>query len=283
MERIDFSKQTPAQIVRTFKCRQNSRMIQNLMLSLGTICILGLLLAGRLGFAKGVFLILLCVIWIHRNQYEHSDNLGQWINILQQDCDPVKFLEVIERFEQERKYQNAQKTIMLCKALAYYYLDEMEASFSTIEDVCENHDDLLVRIIRYKIKIAYFKKNGDINRLNEMRMEILKENELCINHDERQVFKEMLAIIDAALLDFIGRYDASKQLLLEELTKSQNEIDKVQWTYELANTCYKMGDYRQANIMVRYVIEHGNTLHCVAAAKEIQKKLGNEICGGMNA
>ena len=62
----------------------------------------------------------------------------------------------------------------------------------------------------------------------------------------------------------------AKQLEIRQLDRSKHEIDKVQWTYELANTCYLMGDYMQANIMSRYVIEHGNTLHFVHKAKDLQ-------------
>ena len=280
MEKKSLYIQTPAQIIDRFKNKHNVRVVLNLFLCVGTICVFILLLLGKIDKLNGVITLVslfLLLCWVRKNK---TNQVLEWMNILVEDCDPSKFLELMERFERERKYQNAKDSIAYCKAVAYYYLGEYEESYKMIEMIENRKNDLLILVTYYKILVALYKKQKNAEKLSEIRIEISKETRLWHSHEIQKIGMEILILIDTAILEYSGNYDMAKQLEIRQLDQSKHEIDKVQWTYELANTCYLMGDYMQANIMSRYVIEHGNTLHFVHKAQELQIKALQKLARG---
>ena len=195
----------------------------------------------------------------------------KYINILDEELDPEKFIELTEieyKKNKSRKYRNYMK-LNLCAG--YSSAGKIQTGYEKLKEV-----DLSGKsFYREQDKILYYynealllnvlgKKEEAVKIYNENILEEKKRFENSPNFSE---MNNNICVLEAILF-YENDNDKIIEILLEALKKVKTKRQNISIKYQLAECKEKIGKIDEAEELYREVAEKGNKLFIVEEAKK---------------
>ena len=212
-----------------------------------------------------IFLVLLMVntgLWM----YLYSN----YMNILDNELDPEKFIELTENEYNKNKNKKYRNYMKLNLSAGYSSAGEIETAYEKLKEV-----DLSKKLYRERNKILYYYNEALILNVlgkKEEATEIYNKelSEEIEKIEKRKKNSEIYNLVKALEGMLFHQNDNVKmiEILNEALKKTKTKRQKLGFKYLLATYKEKAGEIQEAMELYKEVIENGNKLYIVQEAKE---------------
>lgn len=216
-------------------------------------------------YGISIFLILY-IVFIFRNI--------NWMNlnhILYTDCDPQKYLELLNILEKRDKKKRAFNTLNLSKAYGYYYTNELDLMKECLYKVNFKRQNIKILLVTINLWLNYAIKTKNEEIYNEYYNKLY--NIVPKNKKEEDLIEEVKDIIKLNKC-----IEEKNEKEAEELIKKSEQRAKFLFTLVL-NNFYKaqvnlmVGNNEEARKNLEFVIENGNTMYKKIEAEELLKTI----------
>ena len=212
-----------------------------------------------------IFLVLLMVntgLWM----YLYSN----YMNILDNELDPEKFIELTENEYNKNKNKKYRNYMKLNLSAGYSSAGKIETAYEKLKEV-----DLSKKLYRERNKILYYYNEALILNVlgkKEEATEIYNKelSEEIEKIEKRKKNSEIYNLVKALEGMLFHQNDNVKmiEILNEALKKTKTKRQKLGFKYLLATYKEKAGEIQEAMELYKEVIENGNKLYIVQEAKE---------------
>ena len=195
-------------------------------------------------------------------------------HILYTDCDPVKFLEILQRLQKKTKRARARNTLHLQCALTLSYLNDWDGAYRELTqfraDRCRNRN----------LKLSHLNLLGDYCLAKDQKedFEACRSQLLALtaegNPREKKLADEILMVWDRRIACILQDREKERELLNQLLSQKRYLIQQVTWIFRLAQLDLLEGERINARERLKTVREYGNTLTLRAWAEEIWNAQG---------
>lgn len=201
--------------------------------------LLGLSLAGAIDDTVFLVLVLLaiaCALFLHAGYRRRASRRFSLLqDILHADCDPAKYLAVLEALLRGRALRQAHATLTLECAAAHYYLDELDQSEECLERVQFRSPRHPLWLKKYNLLVLCRLKREDAEGTRQA-MELLREKCGRYNPDSPN------GRAAAMLLDIMAlnqkapelRDETDKRMMKKNLSNTSSRLNKLAWSLTLA-------------------------------------------------
>lgn len=208
----------------------------------------------------------------------HARDFFRITGILTQDCDPVKYLEVMNLLQARdwSKKQSSHATYCLYKASGFYYLDDMESMRRCLEQARFEKQILTRNILlanlwgNYGIKT----KQQDIYEASLRQLQAMKDTKISLQNLDKIAYIIHIWRLNEAL----GAEDADKAKELfakihNPKKSNNNRVVEHFQQYRLAKLC---GQQQEAKEALEFVVSYGNTMAIKTQAEALLKEMEEE-------
>ena len=200
---------------------------------------------------------------------------SNYMNILDNELDPEKFIELTENEYNRNKNKKYRNYMKLNLAAGYSSAGKIETAYEKLKEV-----DLSKKLYRERNKILYYYNEALILNVlgkKEEATEIYnkKLSEEIENIGKRKKDSEIYNLVKALEGMLFHGNDNEKmiEILNEALKKLKIKRQKLGFKYLLATYKEKAGKIEEAIELYKEVAENGNKLYIVQEAREKLKKL----------
>ena len=200
---------------------------------------------------------------------------SNYMNILDNELDPEKFIELTENEYNRNKNKKYRNYMKLNLAAGYSSAGKIETAYEKLKEV-----DLSKKLYRERNKILYYYNEALILNVlgkKEEATEIYNKelSEEIENIGKRKKDSEIYNLVKALEGMLFHENDNEKmiEILNEALKKSKTKRQNLGFKYLLATHKEKIGEIEEAMELYKEVIENGNKLYIVQEAVEKLKKL----------
>lgn len=185
------------------------------------------------------------------------------------DCDPEKWLKVLDLLLSENPDERLHNTFCMYRADVYFGLGDYEKMRRNLSDMKDEKMDVTTEMSRIALWENYFFEIGDEKGMNFC----LKEFQKIKN--ERKIPKRLLGAMHE--MEDIRNLHRSilKKDWEETIRISEKRMDtsipamKISYKYYMGKAYKALGEDEKANTLLREVISDGGTLNVAALAKEM--------------
>ena len=190
--------------------------------------------------------------------------------VLNVDCDAVKYAKIMELMQQAGGKENAQ-LIKLCRINGMYYAGRFQEATEALEEFGEDKPSagmaMLYRTIAFNCRL---KESGPVAATEERQA--LQKLLGLMKNKERIMAAQQLEVMDAALALEEENYDEFVPLQNKLLKEAAVPLQRVTGNYQLALGELARGEDADARDHLKIVVEQGGTTFMAAEAKQLMKE-----------
>lgn len=215
-----------------------------------------------------LILDMIVVIVLRGNASIQWQSLQDIINL---DCDPQKYLNILKVFKEEDKKKKAWSTLHIFMARAYYSLKNYDAMKDCLEQIHFKKTIPSRELIILNLQGNYYIRTNQPEQLEICRTKMLemKQNK---NFPQKAIpyIDAVFEMWDYTLYIQQKKPEEARKLLNSKLSNTKTPYDAVATSFSLAEIELLCGNTEEAKKHLIFVKTYGNTM---AAQKEAEKML----------
>ena len=280
---VQYQNKTPEEIVRQYKKRLRAKQ--------GLLILIFLLYAivGIRGIWWGddgmpdvlLKLFILIVITFPINIWISWDFMSLNL-ILNQDCDPVTYVQVMCLLEKVHKRKRSAVAIRINEASGLMWSGQFSDALALVEPLRKYKLSVNHQISLLNIRFNCYKKMEDLERA----MQVKHEAEVLVSSFTKaslqRTGQELLNVMDASLALWRGDHETYRRMEEARSARYTAKLQKVVSAVCLADVDIACGELKNAKTHLEYAIREGGTLYVVEDARHMlaeltQKEQGQDI------
>ena len=271
---MQYQNKTPEEIVRQYKKRFRAK--QGLLI---LICLLYVIVSIR-GIWRAndnmtdilLKLLLLIVITFPINVWISWDFMSLNL-ILNQNCDPVTYVQVMRLLEKVHKRKRSAMAIRINEASGLMWSGQFSDALALAEPLRKYKLSVNYQISLLNIRFNCYKKMEDLERA----MQVKHEAEVLVSSFTKaslqRTGQELLDVMDASLALWRGDHETYRRMEEARSARYTAKIQKVVSAVCLADVDIACGELKNAKTHLEYAIQEGGTLYVVEDARRMLAEL----------
>ena len=271
---MQYQNKTPEEIVRQYKKRLRAK--QGLLILIFLLYVI----VGIRGIWWGddgmpdvlLKLFILIVITFPINIWISWDFMSLNM-ILNQDCDPVTYVQVMRLLEKVHKRKRSAVAIRINEASGLMWSGQFSDALALAEPLRKYKLSVNYQISFLNIRFNCYKKMEDLERA----MQVKHEAEVLVSSFTKaslqRTGQELLNVMDASLALWRGDHETYRRMEEARSARYTAKIQKVVSAVCLADVDIACGELKNARIHLEYAIQEGGTLYVVEDARRMLVEL----------
>ena len=271
---MQYQNKTPEEIVRQYKKRLRAK--QRLLILLFLLYVI----VGIRGIWWGddgmpdvlLKLFILIVITFPINIWISWDFMSLNM-ILNQDCDPVTYVQVMRLLEKVHKRKRSAVAIRINEASGLMWSGQFSDALALAEPLRKYKLSVNYQISLLNIRFNCYKKMEDLERA----MQVKHEAEVLVSSFTKaslqRTGQELLDVMDASLALWRGDHETYRRMEETRSARYTTKIQKVVSAVCLADVDIACGELKNAKTHLEYAIREGGTLYVVEDARHMLAEL----------
>ena len=271
---MQYQNKTPEEIVRQYKKRLRAK--QGLLILIFLLYVI----VGIRGIWWGddgmpdvlLKLFILIVITFPINIWISWDFMSLNM-ILNQDCDPVTYVQVMRLLEKVHKRKRSAVAIRINEASGLMWSGQFSDALALAEPLCKYKLSVNYQISLLNIRFNCYKKMEDLERA----MQVKHEAEVLVSSFKKaslqRTGQELLKVMDSSLALRRGDHETFRRMEEARSARYTAKIQKVVSAVCLADVDIACGELKNAKTHLEYAIREGGTLYVVEDARHMLAEL----------
>ena len=271
---MQYQNKTPEEIVRQYKKRLRAK--QGLLILIFLLYVI----VGIRGIWWGddgmpdvlLKLFILIVITFPINIWISWDFMSLNM-ILNQDCDPVTYVQVMRLLEKVHKRKRSAVAIRINEASGLMWSGQFSDALALAEPLRKYKLSVNYQISLLNIRFNCYKKMEDLERA----MQVKHEAEVLVSSFKKaslqRTGQELLNVMDASLALWRGDHETYRRMEEARSARYTAKLQKVVSAVCLADVDIACGELKNARIHLEYAIQEGGTLYVVEDARRMLAEL----------
>ena len=271
---MQYQNKTPEEIVRQYKKRLRAKQgLLILILLLHIIINIRGIWWGDDGMADVLLKLLIFIavtfpinIWISWDFM--SLNL-----ILNQNCDPVTYVQVLRLLEKVHKRKRSALAIRINEAAGLRWSGQFSDALALAEPLRKYKLSVNYQISLLNIRFNCYKKMEDLERA----MQVKHEAEVLVSSFKKaslqRTGQELLNVMDASLALWRGDHETYRRMEEARSARYTAKLQKVVSVVCLADVDIACGELKNAKTHLEYAIQEGGTLYVVEDTRRMLAEL----------
>ena len=271
---MQYQNKTPEEIVRQYKKRLRAKQgLLILILLLYVIVGIRGIWWGDDGIADVLLeLLILIVITFPINVWISWDFMSLNL-ILNQNCDPVTYVQVLRLLEKVHKRKRSALAIRINEAAGLMWSGQFSDALALAEPLRKYKLSVNYQISLLNIRFNCYKKMEDLERA----MQVKHEAEVLVSSltkaSKQKTGQELLNVMDASLALWRGDHETYRRMEEARSARYTAKIQKVVSAVCLADVDIACGELKNAKTHLEYAIQEGGTLYVVEDARRMLAEL----------
>ena len=271
---MQYQNKTPEEIVCQYKMRLRTKqgLLILILLLYIIINIKGIWWSDD-GMADVLLkLFILIVITFPINVWISGDFMSLNL-ILNQDCDPVTYVQVMRLLEKVHKRKRSAVAIRINEASGLMWSGQFSDALALAEPLRKYKLSVNYQISLLNIRFNCYKKMEDLERA----MQVKHEAEVLVSSFKKaslqRTGQELLNVMDASLALWRGDHETYRRMEEARSARYTAKLQKVVSVVCLADVDIACGELKNAKTHLEYVIREGGTLYVVEDARRMLTEL----------
>ena len=271
---MQYQNKTPEEIVRQYKKRLRAKQgLLILILLLHIIINIRGIWWGDDGMADVLLkLFILIAVTFPINIWISWDFMSLNL-ILNQNCDPVTYVQVLRLLEKVHKRKRSAVAIRINEASGLMWSGQFSDALALAEPLRKYKLSVNHQISLLNIRFNCYKKMEDLERA----MQVKHEAEVLVSSFTKSSLQrtgqELLNVMDASLALWRGDHETYRRMEEARSARYTAKIQKVVSAVCLADVDIACGELKNAKTHLEYAIQEGGTLYVVEDARRMLAEL----------
>ena len=271
---MQYQNKTPEEIVRQYKKRLRAKQgLLILILLLYVIVGIRGIWWGDDGIADVLLeLLILIVITFPINVWISWDFMSLNL-ILNQNCDPVTYVQVLRLLEKVHKRKQSAVAIRINEASGLMWSGQFSDALALAEPLRKYKLSVNHQISLLNIRFNCYKKMEDLERA----MQVKHEAEVLVSSFTKaslqRTGQELLNVMDASLALWRGDHETYRRMEEARSARYTAKLQKVVSAVCLADVDIACGELKNAKTHLEYAIQEGGNLYVVEDARRMLVEL----------
>ena len=271
---MQYQNKTPEEIVRQYKKRLRAKQgLLILILLLHIIINIRGIWWGDDGMADVLLkLFILIAVTFPINIWISWDFMSLNL-ILNQNCDPVTYVQVLRLLEKVHKRKRSAVAIRINEASGLMWSGQFSDALALAEPLRKYKLSVNYQISFLNIRFNCYKKMEDLERA----MQVKHEAEVLVSSFKKaslqRTGQELLNVMDASLALWRGDHETYRRMEEARSARYTAKIQKVVSVVCLADVDIACGELKNAKTHLEYAIQEGGTLYVVEDARRMLAEL----------
>ena len=271
---MQYQNKTPEEIVRQYKKRLRAKQgLIILILLLHIIINIRGIWWGDDGMAEVLLkLFILIAVTFPINVWISWDFMSLNL-ILNQNCDPVTYVQVLCLLEKVHKRKRSAVAIRINEAAGLMWSGQFSDALALAEPLRKYKLSVNYQISLLNIRFNCYKKMEDLERA----MQVKHEAEVLVSSFKKaslqRTGQELLNVMDASLALWRGDHETYRRMEEARSARYTAKLQKVVSVVCLADVDIACGELKNAKTHLEYAIQEGGTLYVVEDARRMLAEL----------
>ena len=271
---MQYQNKTPEEIVRQYKKRLRAKQgLLILILLLHIIINIRGIWWGDDGLADVLLkLFILIAVTFPINIWISWDFMSLNL-ILNQNCDPVTYVQVLRLLEKVHKRKQSAVAIRINEASGLMWSGQFSDALALAEPLRKYKLSVNHQISLLNIRFNCYKKMEDLERA----MQVKHEAEVLVSSFKKaslqRTGQELLNVMDASLALWRGDHETYRRMEEARSARYTAKLQKVVSVVCLADVDIACGELKNAKTHLEYAIQEGGTLYVVEDARRMLVEL----------
>ena len=271
---MQYQNKTPEEIVRQYKKRLRAKQgLLILILLLYVIVGIRGIWWGDDGMADVLLkLFILIAVTFPINIWISWDFMSLNL-ILNQNCDPVTYVQVLRLLEKVHKRKRSAVAIRINEAAGLMWSGQFSDALALAEPLRKYKLSVNYQISLLNIRFNCYKKMEDLERA----MQVKHEAEVLVSSFKKaslqRTGQELLNVMDASLALWRGDHETYRRMEEARSARYTAKLQKVVSAVCLADVDIACGELKNARIHLEYAIQEGGTLYVVEDTRRMLAEL----------
>ena len=271
---MQYQNKTPEEIVRQYKKRLRAKQgLLILILLLHIIINIRGIWWGDDGMADVLLkLFILIAVTFPINIWISWDFMSLNL-ILNQNCDPVTYVQVLRLLEKVHKRKRSAVAIRINEAAGLMWSGQFSDALALAEPLRKYKLSVNYQISLLNIRFNCYKKMEDLERA----MQVKHEAEVLVSSFKKaslqRTGQELLNVMDASLALWRGDHETYRRMEEARSARYTAKLQKVVSAVCLADIDIACGELKNAKTHLEYAIQEGGTLYVVEDARRMLAEL----------
>ena len=271
---MQYQNKTPEEIVRQYKKRLRAKQgLLILILLLHIIINIRGIWWGDDGMADVLLkLFILIAVTFPINIWISWDFMSLNL-ILNQNCDPVTYVQVLRLLEKVHKRKRSALAIRINEAAGLMWSGQFSDALALAEPLRKYKLSVNYQISLLNIRFNCYKKMEDLERA----MQVKHEAEVLVSSFKKaslqRTGQELLNVMDASLALWRGDHETYRRMEEARSARYTAKLQKVVSVVCLADVDIACGELKNAKTHLEYAIQEGGTLYVVEDARRMLVEL----------
>ena len=271
---MQYQNKTPEEIVRQYKKRLRAKQgLLILILLLHIIINIRGIWWGDDGMADVLLkLLILIAVTFPINVWISWDFMSLNL-ILNQNCDPVTYVQVLCLLEKVHKRKRSAVAIRINEAAGLMWSGQFSDALALAEPLRKYKLSVNYQISLLNIRFNCYKKMEDLERA----MQVKHEAEVLVSSFKKaslqRTGQELLNVMDASLALWRGDHETYRRMEEARSARYTAKLQKVVSVVCLADVDIACGELKNAKTHLEYAIQEGGTLYVVEDARRMLAEL----------
>ena len=271
---MQYQNKTPEEIVRQYKKRLRAKQgLIILILLLHIIINIRGIWWGDDGMADVLLkLLILIAVTFPINVWISWDFMSLNM-ILNQDCDPATYVQVLRLLEKVHKRKRSAVAIRINEAAGLMWSGQFSDALALAEPLRKYKLSVNYQISLLNIRFNCYKKMEDLERA----MQVKHEAEVLVSSFKKaslqRTGQELLNVMDASLALWRGDHETYRRMEEARSARYTAKLQKVVSVVCLADVDIACGELKNAKTHLEYAIQEGGTLYVVEDTRRMLAEL----------
>ena len=271
---MQYQNKTPEEIVRQYKKRLRAKQgLLILILLLHIIINIRGIWWGDDGMADVLLkLFILIAVTFPINVWISWDFMSLNL-ILNQNCDPATYVQVLRLLEKVHKRKRSAVAIRINEAAGLMWSGQFSDALALAEPLRKYKLSVNYQISLLNIRFNCYKKMEDLERA----MQVKHEAEVLVSSFKKaslqRTGQELLNVMDASLALWRGDHETYRRMEEARSARYTAKLQKVVSVVCLADVDIACGELKNAKTHLEYAIQEGGTLYVVEDARRMLAEL----------
>ena len=271
---MQYQNKTPEEIVRQYKKRLRAKQgLIILILLLHIIINIRGIWWGDDGMADVLLkLLILIAVTFPINVWISWDFMSLNL-ILNQNCDPVTYVQVLCLLEKVHKRKRSAVAIRINEAAGLMWSGQFSDALALAEPLRKYKLSVNYQISLLNIRFNCYKKMEDLERA----MQVKHEAEVLVSSFTKaslqRTGQELLNVMDASLALWRGDHETYRRMEEARSARYTAKLQKVVSVVCLADVDIACGELKNAKTHLEYAIQEGGTLYVVEDTRRMLAEL----------
>ena len=271
---MQYQNKTPEEIVRQYKKRLRAKQgLLILILLLHIIINIRGIWWGDDGMAEVLLkLFILIAVTFPINVWISWDFMSLNL-ILNQNCDPATYVQVLRLLEKVHKRKRSAVAIRINEAAGLMWSGQFSDALALAEPLRKYKLSVNYQISLLNIRFNCYKKMEDLERA----MQVKHEAEVLVSSFKKaslqRTGQELLNVMDASLALWRGDHETYRRMEEARSARYTAKLQKVVSVVCLADVDIACGELKNAKTHLEYAIQEGGTLYVVEDTRRMLAEL----------